>query len=318
VVTAHRRGAVHPRRFRFGVEMQGPFDGMSWADSAREVEAMGYSTLFVPDHFHQGLGPITAMATAAAATTSLVVAPLVLACDFRHPAVLARELASIDVLSGGRLEVGLGAGYNELDYSRSGIPMDPPGVRVDRLIEHTLVLQQLFAEGTTNHVGEHYRISELDGTPKPHTPGGPPIIVAGGGARLLRFAGAHADIVGVNPSTRGKGRPTAQDALPEAIDAKIALLRDAAGERFATLELNAWLSVAEVGDDTSALVEQLVQRFDAPAADVLASPIVLVGSAASISERLHERRERWGYSYSVVQGPKARAFAPIVRELTGD
>ncbi len=95
----------HPRRFRFGVEMVGPFDGLTWAESARELEQLGYSTLFVPDHLHEGLGPITAMATAVAATTSLVVAPMVFATDFRHPAVLARELASIDLLSDGRLEV---------------------------------------------------------------------------------------------------------------------------------------------------------------------------------------------------------------------
>jgi len=316
-MTAHQRGARHPRRFRFGVEMQGPFPGMSWADSAREVEAMGYSTLFVPDHFHQGWGPIAGMATAAAATTSLIVAPLVLACDFRHPAVLARELASIDVLSGGRLEIGLGAGYNELDYSRSGIPMDSPGIRVDRLMEHTRVLQQLFADGTTNFVGNHYRITELDGTPKPVTPGGPPIIIAGGGARLLRFAAQHADIIGINPSTKGKGRPTAQDALPERIDEKVALVRAEAGERFDTLELNAWLSVAEISEDTSTTVDALSGRFGAARDDVLASPIVLVGSASEVVERLLQRRERWGYSYIVVQGSAARAFAPVVASLRG-
>jgi len=316
-MTAHQRGARHPRRFRFGVEMQGPFPGMSWADSAREVEAMGYSTLFVPDHFHQGWGPIAGMATTAAATTSLIVAPLVLACDFRHPAVLARELASIDVLSGGRLEIGLGAGYNELDYSRSGIPMDSPGIRVDRLMEHTRVLQQLFADGTTNFVGNHYRITELDGTPKPVTPGGPPIIIAGGGARLLRFAAQHADIIGINPSTKGKGRPTAQDALPERIDEKVALVRAEAGERFDTLELNAWLSVAEISEDTSTTVDALTGRFGAARDDVLASPIVLVGSASEVVERLLQRRERWGYSYIVVQGSAARAFAPVVASLRG-
>ena len=150
--------------FRFGVEMMAPFDGMSWVDSAREVEALGYSTLFVPDHFHEGFGPITAMATAAMATTTLKVGPMVLACDFRHPAVLARELASIDVLSQGRLEVGLGAGYQETDYDRSGIAMDAPGVRVSRLIEHTRVLKLLFADGPTTFDGDYYRITDLGPT----------------------------------------------------------------------------------------------------------------------------------------------------------
>src|SRR3979409_2197472 len=167
----------HPRRFRFGAEMQGPFEGRSWADSARELEALGYSTLFVPDHFHEGYGPITAMATAAVATKTLKVGPLVFDCDFRHPAVLARELASIDVLSEGRVEVGLGAGWKQLDYTRSGTPMDPPRVRVDRMIEHTLVLKGLFADEPLTFAGEHYRI-DLDGRPKPYRPGGPPIIIA--------------------------------------------------------------------------------------------------------------------------------------------
>ena len=129
------------RPFRFGVEMMAPFPGSSWADSARELEALGYSTLFVPDHFDEGYGPISAMATAAVATTTLHVAAAVMAADFRHPAVLARELATIDQLSQGRLEVGLGAGYQVNDYAGSGIAMDPPGVRVDRLIEYVAVLQ---------------------------------------------------------------------------------------------------------------------------------------------------------------------------------
>src|SRR5437773_201197 len=135
------------RPFRFGVDLQAALPGRSFADSARELEALGYSTAFVPDHFDEGLGPIAAMATIAAATTTLNVGSLVLDCDFRHPAVLARELASIDLLSEGRLEVGLGAGWKRLDYVRSGIAMDSPGIRVDRMIEHTRILKGLFAEG---------------------------------------------------------------------------------------------------------------------------------------------------------------------------
>ena len=315
-------GSAHPRRFRFGVEMSGPFEGMSWADSARELERLGYSTLFVPDHFHSGYGPITAMAAAAAATTTLVVAPMVLACDFRHPAVLARELASIDVLSEGRLEVGLGAGYNPLDYSRSGIAHDPPGVRVDRLIEHTHVLRQLFAEGSTTFVGEHYRITELDGSPKPYRsptrPCGPPFIIAGGGKRMLTFAAQHADIIGVNPSLPGApDESTARDALPASIDEKFALIRSAAGDRYDRLEFNAWLSVAAITVDIAPLGDRLAERFGAPLSDVLQSPIILVGTEEQIVERLQQRRARWGYSYTVFQREQAHAFAPVVAALSG-
>ncbi|MBP9051546.1 MAG: TIGR03621 family F420-dependent LLM class oxidoreductase [Ilumatobacteraceae bacterium] len=310
---------AHARRFRFGVEMQGPFDATTWAESAREIEALGYSTLFVPDHFHQGLGPITAMATAAAATTTLRVAPLVLACDFRHPAVLARELASIDLLSGGRLEVGLGAGYNPLDYQRSGLTMDPPGVRVDRLIEHTRVLRQLFANGPVTFAGRHYRINDLEGTPKPATTGGPPIIIAGGGPRLLRFAAAEADIIGVNPSTRaGRDSPaTARDALPDSIDAKFQLLRDAAGERFHSLEFNAWLSLVTFTDTPREVAGRLSPRFEATVDEVLDTPLMLIGTPDGMAEQLQRRRERWGYSYIVVPGPMARAFAGVAARLAG-
>src|SRR5437660_8932972 len=157
-----------PRPFRFGVDLQASLPGRSFADSARELEALGYSTAFVPDHFDEGLGPIAAMATIAAATTTLNVGSLVLDCDFRHPAVLARELASIDLLSEGRLEVGLGAGWKRLDYDHSGIAMEPPRVRGDRLIEHTMVLKGLFAGGPFSFKGEHYTITELPRTPAPH------------------------------------------------------------------------------------------------------------------------------------------------------
>src|SRR5258705_686134 len=158
--------SAHP--FRFGVEVHGPVDGRTWADTVRELEALGYSTLFVPDHFDEGFGPIAAMAAAAAVTTTLKVGSLVFDCDYRHPAVLARELASIDLLSEGRLEVGLGAGWKKLDYDRSGIAMEAPKVRVDRMIEHTKILKALFVqEGPVNFVGEHYRITELPRTPRP-------------------------------------------------------------------------------------------------------------------------------------------------------
>ena len=219
------------RRFRFGVELHEPLPGRSWADSVREVEASGYSTMFVPDHFDEGLGPVAALASAATVSTTLNVGALVFDCDFRHPAVLARELATIDLLSEGRLEVGLGAGWKRLDYERSGIPMDPPKVRVDRMIEHTKILQQLFAGETVTFVGEHYQITALDLTPRPHRPAGPPILIGGGAKRVLRFAGATADIVGLNASVHSGEIDVAagHDGLPERIDEKLGWLREGAG-----------------------------------------------------------------------------------------
>jgi probable F420-dependent oxidoreductase len=307
------------RPFRFGADMQEPVEGLGWTDSAREVESLGYSTLFVPDHFDEGYGPIAALATAAAVTTTLRVGTLVFACDFRHPAVLARELATIDVLSEGRLELGLGAGWKRLDYDRSGIPMDSPGVRVDRMIEHVAVLKALFAGEPATYAGEHYRITDLDGTPKPFQPGGPPILIGGGGRRVLRYAAANADIIGVNASIHSGEIDTAaaQDALPSNIDEKVSWVRDAAGDRMKDIELNAWLSIAEVTDDSAALAEMLGGVFESTPENVLASPLTLIGSESEIVDRLHARRERWGYSYIVIPGTRIREFAPIVARLTG-
>jgi probable F420-dependent oxidoreductase len=308
----------HARKpFRFGVEMMEPFEGMSWADSARELEALGYDALHAPDHFDEGLGPITAMASAAAVTEKLIVATAVLAADFRHPAVLARELAAIDVISEGRLEVGLGAGYNVDDYRWSGIAMDPPKVRVDRLVEYVAVLRGLFADGPFTYDGEHFRIDALDGTPHPHTPGGPPIFVAGGGPRMLRFAARHADIVGVNPSlpTSEKRAEAAHDAVAARIDEKFALVREAAGDRLDDLTFHGWLRAVSVTDDGRGAAAEIAAATGLTEDDVLASPFVLVGSVAEIVERLQERRERWGYSYYTVQQPSAREFAPVIEAL---
>ena len=306
-------------RYRFGVELHAPLEGRTWADSARVCEDLGYSTLFVPDHFDEGLGPIAAMATAAAVTTTLRVGALVFDCDFRHPAVLARELATIDVLSQGRLEVGLGAGWKTLDYDRSGIAMDRPGVRVSRMIEHTRIMKALFAEEPVTFAGEHYTITDLPGTPRPHTPGGPPILIGGGAPRLLRFAGAVADIVGVNASIHSGEIDTdaAHDALPERIDEKVGWLREGAGARFGDIEINAWLAAAEITNDTAAVADVMGQLFGADPAQVVASPLTLIGSVGECADRLQERRDRWGYSYTVVPGDKAHDFAPLVARLAG-
>jgi probable F420-dependent oxidoreductase len=259
------------------------------------------------------------MATAAAVTNTLNVGTLVLDCDFRHPAVLARELASIDALSGGRLEVGLGAGWKRLDYDRSGIPMDSPKVRVDRMIEHATILRGLFTEGPFSFAGEHYTITDLDGTPAPHHPGGPPILIAGGARRVLRFAGQFADIVGVNASIHSGAidSAAAQDSLATRFDEKVEWVREGAGDRFDDLEINAWIAVGSVTDDAAGMAEALAPMYETDAASVLSSPLTLIGSVDEISEMLTERRMQWGYSYIVLPGAQAHEFAPVVAALSG-
>lgn len=292
---------------------------MSWADSVRWVEDAGYSTLFVPDHFNEGLGPIAAMATAAAASTELRIGSLVLAADYRHPVVLARELATIDLLSEGRLELGIGAGWKKEDYVVAGIPMDPPKVRVDRMIEAVAVLQGLFAPGPFSFAGEHFTVTELDGSPKPYRPEGPPLLIGAGAPRMLRYAGAHADIVGVNPSIHSGeiDAAAARDAQVDRIDAKVGWVREGAGDRFDDLELNAWLAVANVTDDAAATAELLAPAFEADPVALLDSPMVMLGTIDELAEQVLARRERWGYSYHVIPGDSAVEFAPLVARMTG-
>ena len=311
--------APHPRRLRFGVELQEPLPGTTWAATFRRVEDLGYATAFFPDHFDEGLGPVAAMAAAAAVTTSLTVGTLVLACDFRHPATLGRELASIDVLSDGRLEVGLGAGYKRTDYDQSGIGMDPPKIRVDRLVEYVEVLKGSFGTEPFSFDGEHFQVHDLTPTPPPARPGAVPLLIGGGGPRMLRYAGRTAQIVGIVPSIHSGviDAAAAQDGVPERIDAKIGWVREGAGDRFDALELNAWIAIAELTDDARALADALAPVYDTDADSVLASPVTLIGSAGEVTDRLHERRERWGFSYHVIPGTAALDFAPLVAELTG-
>jgi len=155
-----------------------------YRDGARQWEDLGYSTLFVPDHFvDHPLAPIPAMAMVAEATERLRIGSLVLGNDYKHPVVLAREAATLDLLSDGRLELGVGAGWMTADYEKAGMPLDPPGVRVDRLAESLTVLKGLFADQPFSFDGKHYQITDLDGSPKPVQRPGPPIIVGGGGER---------------------------------------------------------------------------------------------------------------------------------------
>lgn len=292
---------------------------MTWADSARWLEDAGYSTVFLPDHFDEGLGPIAAMATAAAVTTELKVGSLVFDCDFRHPAVLAREIATIDQLSNGRVELGVGAGWKSSDYRYSGIPMDPPGMRVSRMIESVQILRGLFSPGEFSFHGEFFNIEGLEGTPAPHTPGGPPLLIGAGAPRMLRYAGANADIVGINPSIHSGeiDEAAARDAQVDRIDQKVSWTREGAGDRFDDLELNAWLAVAEITDDAKAIAEVLAPTFGAEPDALLDSPMVMLGSIEQLVEQIESRRERWGYSYHVVPADAVESFAPLVAQMTG-
>jgi len=317
---------AHHRRFRFGIQVRGAATAPAWLAKARATESLGYASLMLPDHFHEQLGPIAALTAAAMVTRSLQLGVLVFANDFRHPVVLAKELATLDMVSGGRVCVGLGAGWARSDYDPAGIACDPAGTRIERLAESLTVLKGLFADGPLTFQGRHYRISQLEGLPKPEQRPHPPFLVGGGGRRLLSLAAREADIVGINSAiTGGVAAPGwAPDRTAEATEQKIEWIREAAGSRFDDLELSVMCMLIVITDDRDRAAAEQAARFGVAAADLLESPYALFGTVEQIADTLQRRRDRFGISYimhppEVTSHPAAslEAFAPVVARLAG-
>jgi len=294
-------------------------DGKAWTEAARKAEDLGYSTLFMPDHFGDQLAPIPALTAAAMTTSSLRIGMLVLDNDYRHPVVLAKEAATMDLLSDGRLELGIGAGWMLTDYEQSGIPHDPAGVRIERLQETVTVLKGLFADGAFSFEGTHYRISELDGQPKPAQSPHPPFVIGGGGRRMLSLAAREADIVGINADLRaGAVTPdVGKNATAEATRQKLQWVREAAGDRFDDIELNVLIFMVIITEDRQGTAEALAGGFGITPEEALGTPHALVGTEEQIVEQVLERREEHGLSYVVVNEGGFDALAPIVSRLAG-
>jgi probable F420-dependent oxidoreductase len=311
---------AHPRRFRFGVQVNTAASAAEWRDKARRIEDLGYSTLFMPDHFvDTPLAPMVAIAFAAEATTMLRVGHLVLGNDYKHPAVVAKEAATIDLLSDGRLELGLGAGWMRVDYDQLGLPYDPAGTRIERLEEAVAVVKGCFADGPFDFTGTHYRITGYDAQPPPVQRPHPPLVIGGGGPKILRLAGRHADIVGINPNLRA-GEITADaatDTLAEVTRRKLGWIREGAGERFDDLELQIRYFVAAITDDARGLAEVLAPGFGVEPDAALESAVACIGTVDEVCDLLVQRREEWGVSYCVFGEDDVDAFAPVVARLAG-
>ena len=308
--------AVRP--FRFGVTAPTPSAGTDWVERARRVEQLGYSILVVPDHFRDHLAPVPALTAAALATTRLRVGSLVFSNDFRHPAVLAKEAATIDVLSGGRFELGLGGGWLRAEYDQTGIPFDAPGTRIERLEEAVTIIKGLLAGERVTFAGRHYTIADLEGRPTPVQRPHPPIAIGGGGRRTLTLAAREASIVGLVPRARRDGSGLDMTDLSDAATReKLEWVRSAAGERFDSLEIHALIQAVAVGERRTAAADQLASRFKVARDVVLETPYVLLGTVEEICETLRERRERYGISYLTVIERDMEAFAPVVARLAG-
>ncbi len=314
---------AHDRRFRFGVICSGQqlvTDGKGFSEICRKTEALGYSTIYIPDHFvDHPLAPTAAMAHAAAVTSKLRVGALVVGNDYKHPVVLAREMATIDLLSDGRLDFGIGAGWMTADYEKAGMQLDPPGTRIARLAESITVIKGLFAPGPFSFDGEHYRVTELDGMPKP-VQAKVPFVIGGGGPKILRLAAREADIVGINANLRsgdGNSIDAARSMAPSATDDKLATLRAAAGSRFDDIEIQTLVGFTMVTDNAAPIHEGMASHFGVSVDDARSAPVALVGSESEIVELIELRRERWQMSYIVVTAEALETFAPIVARLNG-
>lgn len=309
-------GKVRP--FRFGVTQSRATSGKDWRESARRIEALGYSTLTVADHFPERLAIVPALMAAADATERLKVASWVFCNDFRHPAVLYKEAATIDLLSEGRLELGIGAGWLKDEYDAAGIPFDPPGVRVSRMFEAVRILKGLAGDGPFDFDGEHYTIRGMEGAPKPVQQPLPPLAIGGGGKRVLSFAAREADIVSVVAKALPQGGLDGQNLTLDATRQKVAWIRDAAGDR--DPELNILVYTFEVTDDREAVARRYAETLELSPAEVLASPHVLIGTAEQMADDLRRRREDLGISYIVLNTnvrEHTEQLAPVIAALAG-
>lgn len=307
------------RPFRFGVQMIRARRREQWEEHAHKLEDMGYSTLLMPDHFAEQLSPIPALTVAACATTSLRVGTIVFGNDYRHPVVLAMEAATLDVLSNGRLELGIGAGWMRSDYDAAGMTYDRPGVRIERFAESLNVLKKAFGEEPFSFAGKHYTITSYNGQPKPVQQPHPPIMVGGGGRRMLSLAAREADIISINFNLApgAVNQEVLRTGDPASTEAKVGWIRDAAGSRFDAIELNAIAFTAMVTDDAAKLAERMAPGFASTPAELLESPHVLLGSIDEMAEALQRRRERYGISYWVFPQNAYEPLAPLVKKLAG-
>lgn len=313
------------RPFRFGVQcsaLPGGTAGTSgegWRELARRVEGSGFDVLTVADHLDDQLAVLPAIQAAADATTSLRVGALVVCNDYRHPVVLAKEAATIDVLSGGRFELGVGAGWMTTDYAQAGIPLDRPGTRIERLAEALDVVELLWADGPATYAGEHYRITGLDGLPKPVQRPRPPLLLGGGGRRMLTLAAQRADIVGINVSlTKGViDADAGPDGTAAATDRKLGWVREAAGDRLADVELQVRVHMVVPTDDRIGTAEVYGPLLGISGPDALESPHALVGDTGSIVDDLLARRERWGISYIGISVDAIDTMVPVLNRLAG-
>ncbi len=309
---------AHARKFRFAVQLSQATSRKDWLSKIQRAESLGYSTVFMPDHFGEQLGPVPALAVAAEAS-NLRIGALVWDNDYRHPVVMAKDVATLDLLSEGRLEFGIGAGWMRTDYEHSGMPYDKPAVRVDRFEEALTIFKKAFADGPFSFEGKHYKITDYDGQPKPVQKPHPPVLIGAGGKRMLGIASREADIIGINPTLRAGevSMDAGKDATAEATDRKVAWIKEAAGARYDDIEFNALMFITIITDNRLEQAGNFAPMFGLSPEEGLEVPYAYVGTLDQICEDAQARRERWGISYITFGEASMEVMAPVVERLAG-
>ena len=306
---------MHP--FRFSVVASSAHDAAQWLGVALRAEALGYDALMIPDHLGRQLAPVAALGAAAAATSRIRIAPYVFANDFRHPLIMAGEAATLDLLSGGRLILGMGAGWRVTDYRQLGIPYDKPRVRVDRLVEAVGLLKQLMRGETVTHHGTHYRLDRARLAPLPVQRPHPPLLIGGGGPRMLSLAAREAQIVGLLPQFNARGWPIIAQGTNRATALKAALVREVAAERWPSIDLNVLVFYAGLVGGPSGPLASAANGALAGAAGLVGTPYVLHGTLGRVRDILLRRREAWGLNSYTFTAGSMESMAPLVEALAG-
>src|ERR1700730_16835297 len=311
------------RPFRLAAGVRSTATRVDFVESVREVERLGYSAVMLSDHLVDQFAPISALSVAAAVTSTVRLGTFVFNNDLRHPVVLAQELATLDRLSDGRLEIGMGAGWNKPEYEGAGIPFDPGATRIDRMAESITIMKGLFADGPIDFEGRFYRVKGFEDLPRPIQRPHPPFFVGGGSPKLLRFAAQNAEIVGIAPRVLPDGKADVAGCQLAGSEAKIAIIQEAAGDRFDLLEIDTYPSFsAKVTDQARPAAREVAdwirQRYgvDFSEDDILASPHVFIGSVDGLVEKFQMLRERLHTNHIMV-GEDYRDFAPLVERLSG-
>jgi probable F420-dependent oxidoreductase len=312
------------RPMRFATQAGGAPSGQEWIDRAKRLEALGYDTLAMPDHMIGGAwAAMPALAVAATVTQKLRVGTLVIDNDFRNPTVFAREAAALDVITNGRFELGIGAGWLDRDYQSTGITFDRGRVRVARLAEAVTLMKRLFTEDQVTFTGEYYKVENAECRPKPVQQPYPPLMIAGGGSQILALGGREADIVAIVPAgITGSGVIPPEQFRVETMREQIGIVRDAAGDRFGQIELSMFLDCT-LTDDRERTIAEIAARV-APGERGVVEPDTIrnnayrgIGTLKEIRDHIVQLRDTIGITYFCLRGPDVEKLGPIVAELTG-